>query len=122
MKMLSKAILAALVAVMIGGTIAYASGGHSVSPSPAMTAKSVSPSPGMAKDVQGLCDEAEHAGDARCNGVQAQEDNRRAEDRNDDRNGIQEQEGPDDSGHHSSNSGPRSDDQGSSGRDHQEGD
>jgi hypothetical protein len=118
MKVLSKAILAALVAVMIGGTIAYASGGHSVSPSPGMTT-SVSPS-GRTMDVQGPCDQAEHGNTAGCNGVQVREDNRRAEDRNDDRDQIQEQEGPDDSGHHSVNSGPRSDDHGSSGRDHQE--
>ena len=100
MKMLSRAILVALAAVMIAGTIAYASGGHSFSPSTGTAASRVSPGAKSAADVKGPCDEAEHAADARCNGVQASEDNR-AEDRNDDRGGINEQDGPDDSGNHS---------------------
>ncbi|HEX3325388.1 MAG TPA: hypothetical protein VHV50_00180 [Actinomycetota bacterium] len=108
MRMLSKAILAALVAVMIGGTIALASGGTGVTPSPSTMASSERAVPSTtAADVKGPCDEAEHANDARCDGAQVPED------RNDDNGGVHEQEGPDDSGHHSSteistgNSGPR---------------
>jgi hypothetical protein len=103
MKLLGKAILAALVAVVIGGTIALASGGVSNSPSPSTTATStsVTSSPTTREDVKGPCDEAEHANEARCDGAQVPGDNNGVEDRNDDRNGIHEQERPDDSGHHS---------------------
>jgi hypothetical protein len=102
MKILSRAILVALAAVMIAGTIAYASAGHSFSPSTGTAASRVSASGAKsAADVKGPCEEAEHAEDARCNGVQLPEDNQRAEDRNDDRGGINDQEGPDESGNHS---------------------
>jgi hypothetical protein len=102
MKMLSRAILVALAAVMIAGTIAYASGGHSVSPSGGTSASRISASGATdATDVKGSCDEAVHANDARCSGLQVSEENQRAEDRNDDQGGINEQEGPDDSGNHS---------------------
>jgi hypothetical protein len=63
MKVLSKAILAALVAVMIGGTIALASAGSAVATSSR-----------TADQVKGPCDEAEHANDARCDGIQVPED------------------------------------------------
>jgi hypothetical protein len=90
-----------LAAVMIAGTIAYASGGQSVSRSQEAAANRASAGPRTAADVKGPCDEAEHANDARCNGIQVAENNRRDRDRNDDRDGLHEQEGPDDSGHHS---------------------
>jgi hypothetical protein len=97
MRMLSKAILAALVAVMIGGTIALASGGTGIIPSPSTTAgNSVRTVPSTtAIDVKGSCDEAEHANDATCDQAQVRED------RNDDNGAVPDQEGPDDSGHHS---------------------
>jgi hypothetical protein len=161
MKMLSRAILVALAAVMIAGTIAYASGGHSFSPSTGTDASRVSASGAKSgADVKGPCEEAEHADDPRCKGVQVSEDNQRADDRNDDRGGINGHEGADDSenhslstvtsddssehgtqleagdhsgrsreaeagddsSHHSGNSGPRSQDDGPSGRDHHQDD
>jgi hypothetical protein len=102
MKMLSRAILMSLAALMIAGTIAYASGGQSVSPPGGTAAGRVSALGATdPSDLKGRCDEAEHANDARCNGVHVSDDNERAEGRNDDRGGINEQEGADDSGNHS---------------------
>ena len=90
MKVFSRAILAALVAVMIGGTIALASGGGAV-PSPSSTAV----------DVKGPCDEAEHANDARCDGIQIPEDRNSVQPGGDDDDSGQtlETETGDDSGH-----------------------
>jgi hypothetical protein len=77
--LLSRAILAAMVAVMVGGTVALASGGVDVLPSSSQAAT----------DVKGPCDEAEHANDARCNGAQVPED----------RNEAPEQRGAEDKDH-----------------------
>jgi hypothetical protein len=64
MRVFRRAVLAAIVAVMIGGTVALASGGVNITPS----------SPKAAATLKGPCDEAEHANDPKCNGVQVAED------------------------------------------------